>query len=58
LVDVAKGALSPGAIRRAIHSGSRADLGVTAPPIGLYLEQVELSDSGHDAWPVADRNID
>jgi tRNA pseudouridine38-40 synthase len=58
LVDVAKGALAPGAIRRALHSGSRADLGVTAPPIGLYLEQVELSDDGRDAWPVADRNID
>jgi tRNA pseudouridine38-40 synthase len=58
LVDVARGALEPGAIRRALRSGSRDDLGVTAPPIGLYLEHVELSETGDDAWPIADRNID
>jgi tRNA pseudouridine38-40 synthase len=58
LVDVAAGRLEPGCVRRALHSGSRSDLGVTAPPHGLYLEQVELDDAGCDAWPVADRNID
>lgn len=51
LVDVGRGRLGPGAIGRAIASGSRGDLGVTAPPDGLYLEQVVLSDEGRDAWP-------
>ena len=52
LVDVGRGHLAPGAIRRALASGSRDDLGVTAPPDGLYLDHVLLEDEGWDAWPV------
>jgi tRNA pseudouridine38-40 synthase len=51
LVDVGRGRLSPGAIARALASGSREDLGMTAPPEGLYLDHVVLDDYGHDAWP-------
>lgn len=51
LVDVGRGKLAPGAIARAQRSGKRIDLGMTAPPDGLCLESIELSDSGHDEWP-------
>jgi len=51
LVDVARGHLEPGAISRALASRDRRDLGVTAPPDGLYLEQVMLTDEGADRWP-------
>jgi len=51
LVDVGRGRLAPGAVRKALASGSRRDLGMTAPPEGLYLEQLELGDPGTDAWP-------
>jgi tRNA pseudouridine38-40 synthase len=58
LVNVASGKLAPGAIARALRSGSRSDLGITAPPDGLYLEHVALAETGENAWPVLDRNID
>jgi tRNA pseudouridine38-40 synthase len=51
LVDVGRGRLSPGAVARALKSGSREDLGMTAPAEGLYLDHVVLDDYGHDAWP-------
>jgi tRNA pseudouridine38-40 synthase len=51
LVDVGRGRLSPGAIARALANGSREDLGMTAPPEGLYLDHVVLDDYGHDSWP-------
>jgi tRNA pseudouridine38-40 synthase len=51
VVDVARGRLAPGAIRRAIASGNRRDGGITAPPDGLYLERVLLRDEGTDGWP-------
>jgi len=51
LVDVARGKLAPGAITRALHSRDRGDLGMTAPPDGLYLDWIELDDYGRDAWP-------
>jgi tRNA pseudouridine38-40 synthase len=51
LVDVGRGRLAAGAIARALSSGSRDDLGLTAPPDGLYLEHIALDDSGTDAWP-------
>ena len=58
LVDVARGHLDEGAVSRAIESGSRDDLGTTAPAHGLCLEQVELEGAeglpilgGGDAWP-------
>jgi tRNA pseudouridine38-40 synthase len=51
LVDVGRGRLAAGAIQRALESGARSDLGMTAPPDGLYLEHVELDDFGRDPWP-------
>jgi tRNA pseudouridine38-40 synthase len=51
LVDVGRGQLDPGAIRRAYDSRSRDDLGMTAPPDGLYLERIELDQPPVDAWP-------
>ncbi len=40
LIGVGSGKLKPGAFRRAIESGSRLDLGVTAPAHGLTLMEV------------------
>lgn len=40
LIGVGSGKLEPGAFRRAIESGSRLDLGVTAPAQGLTLMEV------------------
>ena len=51
LVDVARGRLDAGALKRALASGSRADLGITAPPDGLYLDSVALKQMGQDPWP-------
>jgi tRNA pseudouridine38-40 synthase len=51
LVDVGRGRLAPGAVARALGSGRRADLGLTAPPEGLCLEEVLLTEAGSDAWP-------
>ena len=51
LVDVARGTLPPGAITRALASGDRRDAGITAPGLGLYLEEVFLPDEGSDGWP-------
>jgi tRNA pseudouridine38-40 synthase len=50
LIDVGRGRVEPGAIRRAIASGNREDLGVTAPAEGLYLEQVVLPND-LPGWP-------
>jgi tRNA pseudouridine38-40 synthase len=55
LVDVGRGRVAPGAVRRAIASKQRTDLGMTAPPDGLYLECVELDDRGSDEWPYQSR---
>ena len=51
LVDVGRGKLKPGAGLRAIASGNRRDLGMTAPARGLTLEHVELRTWGSDSWP-------
>jgi tRNA pseudouridine38-40 synthase len=51
IVDVARGRLEPGAVTRGLASHDRRDLGITAPPDGLYLERVELADDGVDGWP-------
>ncbi len=53
VVDVARRRLGPGAIRRALASRDREDLGVTAPAAGLYLEKLDLEDEGCDRWPPA-----
>jgi tRNA pseudouridine38-40 synthase len=51
LVDVGRGKLDPSALEAALTHRERASLGMTAPPDGLYLEEVTLDDDGHDAWP-------
>jgi tRNA pseudouridine38-40 synthase len=51
LSDVARGRLPEGAIERAIASRKRHDAGITAPPDGLYLEEVLLDDGATEAWP-------
>lgn len=51
LVDVGRGHLAAGAMQRALLSGRREDLGMTAPASGLYLEHLELDERGSDAWP-------
>jgi tRNA pseudouridine38-40 synthase len=51
LLEVARGRLAPGAIDRGLASKSRGDLGMTAPPQGLYLESIDHSLSLDDAWP-------
>ena len=45
LVGVGSGKLAPGAFARAIESGDRLDLGVTAPPHGLTLMEVFYDDA-------------
>ncbi len=52
VVDVGRGRLPPGAMTRAFESRDRRDAGVTAPPDGLYLEQIMLrSEPVGDRWP-------
>jgi len=51
LVDIARGRLQSDAFERALRSGLRTDLGITAPPDGLYLMDVELDLLGSDVWP-------
>ena len=54
LMDIGRGKLDPEALTRAIGSGKRTDLGVTAPGQGLYLRRVKLDSVGWDGWPAAD----
>ena len=51
LLEVARGRLSPGAIDRAFASLSRADLGMTAPAQGLYLESIDHELALEGTWP-------
>lgn len=51
LVDVGRGRLPGAALERALSSGDRTELGITAPPDGLHLDEVTLDDDGRDAWP-------
>lgn len=51
LVDIGRGRLPVDALKRALGSGSRRDLGMTAPAAGLCLTRVELRDEGRDPWP-------
>ncbi len=53
LVDVARGRLGAGACERALASGQRTDLGVTAPPHGLCLMSVRLDTEPSLRWPPA-----
>ena len=45
LIGVGSGKLAPGAIKRALESGSRLDLGVTAPACGLTLMRIDYDDA-------------
>jgi len=40
MVDIGKGRFKPEVIKEAIETGERNNLGVTAPPYGLYLMEV------------------
>jgi tRNA pseudouridine38-40 synthase len=51
LVDVGRARLDAAALTRAFHSKNRADLGMTAPACGLYLEHVALDDAATELWP-------
>jgi tRNA pseudouridine38-40 synthase len=51
LVDVGRGRVSPGAVRRALANSERTTLGMTAPAAGLFLHEIELDERGHDEWP-------
>lgn len=51
LVDVGRGRLSPDVTLRALASKSRAELGVTAPPTGLYLDEIVLDARVSESWP-------
>jgi tRNA pseudouridine38-40 synthase len=51
LADLARGRIEPGAFARALGSGLRSDLGMTAPPHGLCLRHVMLEPPPRDPWP-------
>jgi tRNA pseudouridine38-40 synthase len=51
LVDIGREHLPKDAFTRALASGVRKDLGITAPPEGLVLQHIELADAGTDHWP-------
>jgi tRNA pseudouridine38-40 synthase len=51
LLDIARGRLAAGSIEKALLGGTRADLGITAPAHGLYLESIDHSLALEDAWP-------
>lgn len=51
LVDIGRGHLPGDTFERALASGLRKDLGITAPPEGLVLEEIVLAESGTDHWP-------
>lgn len=52
LVDIGRGRLAANATARALETLSRRDLGITAPPGGLYLDSIELDAVTLDSWPV------
>ncbi len=51
LVDVGRGKRQPGAVERALQSGDRLELGMTAPAAGLFLEAIDLDVAVHEQWP-------
>lgn len=51
LVDVGRGRLDSSAIESALTNLKRTSLGITAPPDGLYLDEVVLDDEGREPWP-------
>jgi tRNA pseudouridine38-40 synthase len=53
LIDVARGHAEPGAVLRALASGKREDAGLTAPAVGLTLEEIwlDLPPETGEPWP-------
>jgi tRNA pseudouridine38-40 synthase len=51
LVDVGTGRLAVSALASALVEKKRERLGRTAPPEGLYLDTIVMSDDGRDAFP-------
>ncbi len=51
LVDIGRGRLKSSCIALALVSKSRRDLGITAPPEGLYLDEIVLDAELQDRWP-------
>ena len=54
LVDIGRGHLGSDTFARAFETGLRKDLGITAPPEGLVLDAIELTETGHGHWPPVD----
>ena len=58
LVDIGRGRRDADCLVRALSSGHREDLGMTAPAHGLYLEHVELATQIVDRFPpLQSRNV-
>jgi tRNA pseudouridine38-40 synthase len=53
LVDIGRGRRDGSCLSRALASGRREELGMTAPAHGLYLEHVELATQIEDRFPPA-----
>jgi tRNA pseudouridine38-40 synthase len=51
LVDVGRGRIKEDATARALLSKDRRELGVTAPPAGLCLDEIVLDTPLEDEWP-------
>jgi tRNA pseudouridine38-40 synthase len=51
LVDVGRGRFAPDVTLRGLRTKSRSDLGVTAPPEGLYLDEIVLDAVVTESWP-------
>lgn len=51
LVDVGRGRFAPDVTLRGLTTKLRSDLGVTAPPEGLYLDEIVLDVELADSWP-------
>jgi tRNA pseudouridine38-40 synthase len=51
LVDVGLGRLDASALATALVAKRRETLGRTAPPEGLYLDEIVMNDDGRDAFP-------
>jgi tRNA pseudouridine38-40 synthase len=53
LVDVARGRLAPGAVKRALETRDRRNAGTTAPAQGLVLERVNVDlPAEGERWPL------
>jgi tRNA pseudouridine38-40 synthase len=51
LVDIGRGRRDPACIARALENGKREELGITAPPDGLFLDAITLDCDLEERWP-------